>query len=43
MQNQEIASIAFISPESVRKRKQRLREKLNLESGNDLVKYIIIM
>jgi len=40
MQNQEIASIAFISPESVRKRKQRLREKLNLESGNDITQYI---
>lgn len=40
MQNQEIANIAFISPESVRKRKQRLREKLNLESGNELVNYI---
>ena len=40
MQNQEIANIAFISPESVRKRKQRLREKLNLESGNELISYI---
>ena len=40
MQNQEIANISFISPESVRKRKQRLREKLNLESGKDLVQYI---
>jgi len=40
MQNQEIASIAFISPESVRKRKQRLREKLNLDSGKDITQYI---
>ena len=40
MQNQEIANISFISTDSVRKRKQRLREKLNLESGEDLVQYI---
>ena len=40
MQNQEIASVSFISTDSVRKRKQRLREKLNLESGKDLVQYI---
>jgi len=40
MQNQEIANISFISTDSVRKRKQRLREKLNLESGKDLVLYL---
>ena len=40
MQNQEIASISFISPESVRKRKQRLKEKLNLESETNLTLYI---
>ena len=40
MQNQEIANISFISPESVRKRKQRLKERLGLELGKDLVKYI---
>ncbi len=40
MQNQEIANISFISPESVRKRKQRLREKLGLETGKDISGYI---
>ena len=39
LQNKEIANILFISPDSVRKRKQRLREKLNL-SNNDLYEYL---
>ena len=39
LQNKEIANILFITPESVRKRKQRLREKLSL-SSQDIVEYI---
>jgi len=39
LQNKEIANILFISPESVRKRKQRLREKLNL-SSQDIIEYL---
>ena len=36
----EIAQILNISPDSVRKRKQRLREKLNLKKGDDLLNYL---
>jgi tetratricopeptide (TPR) repeat protein len=36
----EISQILNITPESVRKRKQRLREKLNLNKGSDLLGYI---
>jgi len=32
----EIAQISNISPDSVRKRKQRLREKLNLNANQDI-------
>ena len=36
----EIANISNISPESVRKRKQRLREKIGIESSNSLEEYL---
>ena len=36
----EIAQILNISPDSVRKRKQRLKEKLNVEKDTDLVGYL---
>lgn len=36
----EIAQILNISPDSVRKRKQRLREKLALNKDHDLVEYL---
>ncbi len=36
----EISQILNISPDSVRKRKQRLREKLNLSVGEDLLNFL---
>lgn len=36
----EISQILNISPDSVRKRKQRLREKLMLEKGEDLLNFL---
>ena len=36
----EIAQISNISPDSVRKRKQRLREKLNLDSEVDIAQFL---
>ena len=41
LSNSEISSILGISPESVRKSKYRLRQKLNLESNNDLTSFIL--
>lgn len=40
LNNKEIASVSNISPDSVRKRKQRLREKLHLAPTTDLTKYL---
>jgi len=40
LNNKEIAYVSNISPDSVRKRKQRLREKLQLDPTNDLAKYL---
>ena len=36
----EIAQISNISPDSVRKRKQRLRQKLNLNADQDIRKIL---
>jgi tetratricopeptide (TPR) repeat protein len=36
----EISQIINITPDSVRKRKQRLRNKLNLEKGDDLLNFL---
>ena len=36
LNNKEIAQISSISPDSVRKRKQRLREKLNISKDQDI-------
>lgn len=36
----EIANISNISPESVRKRKQRLRDKMGIEASNSLEEYL---
>lgn len=38
--SKEIAEMLNISPDSVRKRKQRIREKLNLDLGSDLLSYL---
>lgn len=40
LNTKEIAKIFNISPDSVRKRKQRLREKLNLEVATDLTEWL---
>ena len=40
LNSKEIAHVLSISPESVRKRKQRLKEKLGLESGHDLIHFL---
>src|SRR5690606_13931309 len=40
LNTKEIAKIFNISPDSVRKRKQRLREKLNLNVATDLTEWI---
>jgi tetratricopeptide (TPR) repeat protein len=37
----EIATILHITPDSVRKRKQRLREKMGLEKGTDIQSYLL--
>ena len=36
----EISQILNISPDSVRKRKQRLREKIGLKKGDDLLNFL---
>jgi DNA-binding NarL/FixJ family response regulator len=40
LHSKEIASVSNISPESVRKRKQRLREKLGLDSSIEIEEYL---
>lgn len=40
LNNKEIAYVSNISPDSVRKRKQRLREKLQLDPTTDLTNYL---
>jgi len=38
--SKEIAQILNITPESVRKRKQRIKEKMELDKNSDLLKYL---
>ena len=38
--SKEIAQVLNITPESVRKRKQRIKEKMNLDKNTDLLKHL---
>ena len=39
-ESKEIAQLLFISPATVRKRKERLKQKLNIDKSTDLLQYL---